>query len=215
MGERFQVFLIARRPVPGNRWGYRCIAALHHQWCYGTMPLQALHRFFNLLRQEENKAIVRDELRHIRKCLADRHAIINLAMPCPYISSLLAISWTTDLELQTYLSSASYKSGLLDVRYESCWSMGICVIDITDVDRPAYCFMDEPGGSPLSAHQYLGVYASHLFTTQQQGDANAGPIELSAEDQALKCLADVLSVFWALIELAGHPLVPAEDLRDA
>ncbi|KAH9889353.1 hypothetical protein C8Q73DRAFT_707260 [Cubamyces lactineus] len=127
MGERLQVFLIARGPTQGRRWGYQCVAALHHQWCFGTMPLQALHRFFNLLRQAENKAIVRDELRHCLQCLSNTDSIFNPAVPCPYTSSLLSISWTTDLELQTYLSSSSYKSGLLDTRYESCWSTGECV----------------------------------------------------------------------------------------
>ncbi|KAI0664016.1 hypothetical protein C8Q70DRAFT_930099 [Cubamyces menziesii] len=63
MGQRFQVFLmplIALMPsaLSDPSYRYMCVGAIHHhQWCYHTMPLEALHRFFDLLRESENAAL--------------------------------------------------------------------------------------------------------------------------------------------------------------
>ncbi|KAH9889309.1 hypothetical protein C8Q73DRAFT_154167 [Cubamyces lactineus] len=134
MGRRFQVFLIARVPVSLNVPGsstdkYLCIGAFYHQWCDHTKPLEALHRFFNLLLQKENAAIVRDESRlmeHNQYCEEDRLAVVPLlgfyypAVPCPYTVSLLSVSRTTDLEHQSYQSGSTFTAGLMDAR-KSCW----------------------------------------------------------------------------------------------
>ena len=127
MGERFQVYLIARSQArTPQRFRYQCIGAYHHQWCFETMPLRALHRFFTLLRQDENVVVVRDELRLLARTLEDvKPPLYNPAVPCPYTLSLLAISWTTDLEHQTFLSSNSFTAGLMDAR-EPCWEKGHC-----------------------------------------------------------------------------------------
>ena len=66
MGQRHQVFLIARLVPHGSTDGkayYRCVAARHHQWCYGTLPLAATYRFVTLLKNPNNVEIIRDELR--------------------------------------------------------------------------------------------------------------------------------------------------------
>ena len=69
---------------------------------------------------------------------------------------------------------------------------GICVIDITDVDRPAYCFMlrtDESGGPSRSAYGYLRADAEHLFTTEWE--AMRGLLKLNAEGNAEQSILHV------------------------
>ncbi|KAI0327935.1 hypothetical protein GY45DRAFT_1074891 [Cubamyces sp. BRFM 1775] len=221
MGERFQVYLIARGPArTPKRLSYQCIGAYHHQWCFETMPLRALHRFFTLLQQDENAAVVRDELRLQARAPGDvKPPLYNPAVPCPYTLSLLSISWTTDLEQQTFLSSNSFTAGLMDAR-EPCWAKarqimndeGICVIDITDLKRPAYCFVSKPGGPPLSAYQYLREHASGAFRMIQPGDPAE---ETDHKKEWVKGrLIDALDAFWSLVELGGRPLIPVETLRE-
>ncbi|EIW54328.1 uncharacterized protein TRAVEDRAFT_102023, partial [Trametes versicolor FP-101664 SS1] len=115
MGLRFQVFLIARMSTRKGRAGhYRCAGAFYHQHCHDTLSLRALHRFFQLLRVDENAALVRDELRSFDDHLGFDEKHLNLAIPCPYTVSLLSVAWTTDLEYQAYLSNYSFQNGLVD-----------------------------------------------------------------------------------------------------
>ena len=95
MGQRHQVFLIAR--VKSKAHGetlaetrYRCIAALHHQWCYGRLPLRAARRFLTLAKQVDNAQIIREELRNFDNATSSK-------IPCPYSLFLLASAWTVDL----------------------------------------------------------------------------------------------------------------------
>ncbi|KAI0664043.1 hypothetical protein C8Q70DRAFT_215518 [Cubamyces menziesii] len=107
----------------------------------------------------------------------------------------------------------------MDAR-EPCWEKarmiqndeGICIIDITDLKRPAYCFISKPGGPPLSAYQYLQEHASGVFRMMQIGDL-AEETDLM-EGWAKGCLIDALDAFWSLVELGGRPLIPAETLRE-
>ncbi|KAH9889327.1 hypothetical protein C8Q73DRAFT_154453 [Cubamyces lactineus] len=258
MGRRFQVFLIARVPVSLNVPGsstdkYLCIGAFYHQWCDRTKPLEALHRFFNLLLQKENAALVRDELRlmehyqYFKRTGLPLLEFFNPAVPCPYTVSLLSISWTTDLEHQSYQSGSTFTAGLMDAR-KSCWDKarshlnddGICVIDLTVIERPAYCFLSEPGGCILSAYQYLHRHTSYLFTEPEDSakptdgvsrnvmlflSRNRIPfnkptnltihhVDRHAKGDSIAALVGVLQGFWALVDLAGHPLVDAKALRE-
>ena len=126
MGQRTQVYLIARVYSPEHdAYKHRCIGAFHHQWSRHDQPVRALHRFITLLRQEENAAAARAELRWLNDLVRAGEDLPDPAVPCPYILSLLAISWTTDLEHQTFLSSNSFTAGLMDAR-EPCWEKGHC-----------------------------------------------------------------------------------------
>ncbi len=135
MGQRHQVFLIARvRPHgvppdhPGNR---RCIAAFHHQWCYGTLPLRAMRRLISLISQPETAAVVRAEIRAID----GKYGAIQAqepripAVPCPYSASLLGVAWTTDLdsEDEIYISGTTLEHALLEA-HMSCWDGGELVV---------------------------------------------------------------------------------------
>ncbi|KAF8895917.1 hypothetical protein CPB85DRAFT_206203 [Mucidula mucida] len=63
MGQRHQAFLIAKVVLHGGTKAYyRCIAAWHHQWCYGRLPIDATRRPITLLKQKDNAEIVRDEI---------------------------------------------------------------------------------------------------------------------------------------------------------
>ncbi|TFK61422.1 hypothetical protein BDN72DRAFT_460751 [Pluteus cervinus] len=55
MGQQYQAYIIAKvTPYGSNKPNYRCIGALHHQWCYGDLALKAALRFMNLVRQKGN-----------------------------------------------------------------------------------------------------------------------------------------------------------------
>ncbi|KAI0326061.1 hypothetical protein GY45DRAFT_1311085 [Cubamyces sp. BRFM 1775] len=139
----------------------------------------------------------------------------------------------------------------------SCWEKDmsaqndevICVIDISDIKRPAYCFVSERGGPVLSAYQYLHLRADHLFGSPPPEEYSArghteeyprvlfdrngfpdstqfpimGTLMASGmlpvnphdneEEQELHSLIDYLKAFWALVDLAGYPLVAAASLR--
>jgi hypothetical protein len=63
MGQRFQAFIIARVvPYGGKTARYRCVGAIHHQWCYGRLPLKALRRFLTSVKEPLNAQIIRHEL---------------------------------------------------------------------------------------------------------------------------------------------------------
>ena len=101
MGQRHQVYLIARVTPHGKPLGetrYRCIAALHHQWCYGRLPLQAATRFINLIKQKENAEIIREEINNIHGLYGIFRTRPKLpGVPCPFALFLLHSAWTTDL----------------------------------------------------------------------------------------------------------------------
>ncbi|KAJ8489054.1 hypothetical protein ONZ51_g3174 [Trametes cubensis] len=128
----------------------------------------------------------------------------------------------------------------MDAR-DSCWDgarrldndEGICVIDISVTERPAYCFISEPGGCVLSAYQYLHTHSHQIFedgVRDDDDDSDSGPFDsgsdtiestglLSRRSRSGKAEAgeideDVLQGFWALVDLAGHPLIKAEVLCD-
>ncbi|KIJ69414.1 hypothetical protein HYDPIDRAFT_46936, partial [Hydnomerulius pinastri MD-312] len=96
MGQRHQIYVVARlRPAGDGQPRYRCIVALHDQWCYGRLPLKGTRRFFSLIKQSENIEIVRAELKALDGKY-DRDESLS-PIPCPYIAFLLTLSWTADL----------------------------------------------------------------------------------------------------------------------
>ncbi|KAH9889308.1 hypothetical protein C8Q73DRAFT_154174 [Cubamyces lactineus] len=106
--------------------------------------------------------------------------------------------------------------------------------------RRAYCFLSEPGGCILSAYKYLHRHASYLFTEPED---SAKPTDEDSRDlilyvsrnlipsntptnltihrvhrhtkgYSIAALEGVLQGFWALVDIAGHPLVDAKTLRE-
>ncbi|KAI0350586.1 hypothetical protein OH77DRAFT_1056945 [Trametes cingulata] len=243
MGHRFQVFVVARISCSPGVGRHTCVAAYHHQWCFETLPLRALHRFLTLLRQPENAAVVRDEL-----WVVDQKALglvkmgpaVNEdpAVPCPYLASLLAISWSTDLsENQSYISGHSLRNGLLDVR-DDCWKKtrqslndeGIAIVDLSSLDAPAYCFIPDDQSPVMTAYEYIrykmycgsftevpcdvqlpAVDPEDDWIGEPEGSGEWKPEESSGSGASKHHqYVTLLDVFWALVDLAGYRLVPAE-----
>ena len=135
MGQRHQAFLIARiRPTHG-RPAHRCVGAFHHQWSLGTLPLRALYRFVELLRRQENAAVVRGELGALDGNYESSARIP--ATPCPYTVSLLGMAWTMDLEGRPpYASGVTLQQAILDANM-GCWDGGECFQSISPlIPRP-------------------------------------------------------------------------------
>ncbi|KAF5338855.1 hypothetical protein D9758_015579 [Tetrapyrgos nigripes] len=173
MGQRHQVFLIARLVPHGSTTGqayYRCIVAHHHQWCYGTLPLKGTRRFLALLKNENNAEIIRDEIRRAQgvygrnvKGTADERGPLMPLMPCPYALFLLTQAWDCDVGdvKDSYASGAGLDSGALSPNMPSFGgdnNDGITIIDVTDPADPAYCFVSSPGSGPIDMKGYAGCY---------------------------------------------------------
>ena len=115
MGQRHQAFVIALIRAHGSdRATYRCIAALHHQWCYGCLPLNATARFLDLVKNENNARIIKAEINAIQGKYGRWKEAPKLPdVPCPYAALLLATSWTTDLET-SYTSGVTFANDILE-----------------------------------------------------------------------------------------------------
>lgn len=56
MGQRFQVLTVARIiPKGDTKPYYRCIAIHHHQRCYGELPVLAVYRVLELLKNPSTR----------------------------------------------------------------------------------------------------------------------------------------------------------------
>ena len=72
MGQRHQAFAVARVVPHGEtKPYYRCIAVIHHQWCYGRLPLRAARRCLTLIKQKDNAEIIREEIRLMKENMGD------------------------------------------------------------------------------------------------------------------------------------------------
>jgi hypothetical protein len=121
MGQRHQAFVIARvRPHSGDSSTppkYRCIAAFHHQWCYGRLPLHATHRFITQVKQKDNAEIIRSEIAAIQGKFGRWKKKPGLPhFPCPFTAFLLATNWSVDLEDPDapYASGVSFSNAALE-----------------------------------------------------------------------------------------------------
>ncbi|TFK78969.1 hypothetical protein K466DRAFT_668274 [Polyporus arcularius HHB13444] len=192
MGQRHQIFLIARvraHGAPPNHSGKRrCIAALHHQWCYGSLPLTAMRPLVTLVGQPDNAAIIRAEVRNIQGKYGSHNAVKPPIpnVPCPFAAALLAMAWTADLQdgANIYSSGTTLGNDLLEASM-GCWdgdnNDGLSILDVTDPEKPAYCFLsgpETPGTpeqytAPLDARGYLSVYYKLDKPVDDKADAGS------------------------------------------
>ena len=110
MGQRHQAFVIARVVPRGSaKPFYRCIAACHHHWCYGRLPLKAVRRFITLLEQKDNAEIVLYEIASINGKYGRYRETPEIAdVPCPYTAFLLCQAFSVDLEITMDSSDNRY-----------------------------------------------------------------------------------------------------------
>lgn len=120
MGQRHQAFVIARvRPHsadPSTPPKYRCIAAFHHQWCYGRLPLVAAHRFITQVKNKDHAEIILGEIDAIQGQYGRWGQTPQLPrVPCPFTAFLLATNWSVDLEdpSSPYASGVSFSNAAL------------------------------------------------------------------------------------------------------
>lgn len=123
MGQRHQAFVIARLlPKDGTKAYYRCIASVHHQWCYGSLPLRAARRFLTLVKQKVNAEIISDELRLLQGEYGRKGEKPRMPdVPSIYISFLLASAWNIGLDnpLEPYISGVTINRTLLSANMGS------------------------------------------------------------------------------------------------
>ena len=101
MGQRHQAWIIARvKPHGGGKPRYRCIGGIHHQWCYGSLPLKGLIRIATLLKQKPNADIVQEELRAIEGKYGSHLAEAPKIPNCPYVLFVSRSSSFTDMHMQ-------------------------------------------------------------------------------------------------------------------
>ncbi|TEB08864.1 hypothetical protein FA13DRAFT_1588833, partial [Coprinellus micaceus] len=89
-----QLFLVTRvRAVPGEPEKHRCIAAFHHRWCYGKLPLLCVTRLKHLAATKANAALIRRDLDRYRDGVKKSRKI-----PCPYTSFLAGTAFSVDID---------------------------------------------------------------------------------------------------------------------
>ncbi|KAF9070731.1 hypothetical protein BDP27DRAFT_1323326 [Rhodocollybia butyracea] len=168
MGQRHQAYIIARLIPHGSTDGkayYRCIGGVHHQWCYGSLPLLKADHFITLVKN--NPAMIREELKSIQGQFGrfGQEPTIS-AVPCPYLHFLLASAFNIDLDTQN-VSGGKLAQTMLPA-HMGCWdgdnNDGLTILDVTDPLNPSYAFISGPetdsdlGDLPCTARDYLEVY---------------------------------------------------------
>ncbi|KAI0359612.1 hypothetical protein OH77DRAFT_1042478 [Trametes cingulata] len=218
-----QVFLITHVKSKDNTTAYRCIGVFRddNSIVSESLPLVAMRRFFSLLLQEENAAVVLEELRDLDGKFYHPSAATPApdacpAVPCPYTISLLSIAWTFSKVPSSIRYNLPFDIAVDDAR-TNCWEctndLGLTVIDITNPKRPSYCFLFDPATPPLSAYEYLAKRCDLANVTGSAMD------RLKAEGvfhaQFSDDLLDHAWWFLHLSEVSGHPLIPASALCEA
>ncbi|KAF6756020.1 hypothetical protein DFP72DRAFT_307364 [Ephemerocybe angulata] len=173
MGQRHQIYIIARPPLkarekPGK---YRCIAAFHHQWYYGELPLKGTNRFKHLARREANAVLIESEVQSFYSRFDPEER--NGSCPCPYTAHLAQIAFDLSPSELDDPAHSSRVSNIFRGRAEPCYgdnNDGITVVDVSTPAKPRYCFAsldhglegehaaDCPPLTPLTAQQYLRFY---------------------------------------------------------
>ncbi|KAI0741124.1 hypothetical protein C8Q76DRAFT_791472 [Earliella scabrosa] len=219
MGQRHQAFLITR--VRWYRtWTYRCIAALHAQWCWGAEPLRSVHRFLALLRHKLNAAVVRSEISALNDQYHPNQPFPEV--PCPYTASLMAHAWFSTLTEEKWTGVVSHVH-ILDAN-RGCWDSGIwnddgiTVIDVTNLADPRYCFIGQNNNDHMqSAYEFLALYHPlHDIAPAPAGHYMALPpgTALTEVEDYMFRVEGLQSIFAALCNLTGVPIVSVEVLRE-
>jgi hypothetical protein len=107
MGQRHQIYLIARVNIKQGETAvaYRCVAAVHHQWCYRSRPLRGVIKLERLLKHQEATSLILQELHRYREVIET-----NPDHPCPYTEWVLqnAFSDANIDDMNSTMLSLSY-----------------------------------------------------------------------------------------------------------
>ena len=166
MGQRHQLFVIAS--ILGK---YRNLAAIHHQWLYGATALKRCHRLVQIFQAIENRIPLEQELISARNHdeqfwksdlrSSGRKAVI----PFPMITTCLTLGASFDV-MDGYFHGVHIEPFGMNFD-EGDNNNGITVIDISELHRVRYCFVDMYGMesetrvplmTPLLGSTYLWAY---------------------------------------------------------
>ncbi|KAJ3805462.1 hypothetical protein F5876DRAFT_51811 [Lentinula aff. lateritia] len=190
MGQRHQAYIVARVVPHGSTDGkayYRSLGGWHHQWCYGSLPLQAADRFFALIKNPVNAAIIREELETAQGKYGRRGQKPDTHFPCHYALFLLACAFNIDLE-KNYIQDGPLESYLLPAAM-GCWdgdliadnNDGLTILDITNPLKPSYAFvMDEEEKADDKAKLELAAKFDSIPFLTEDMLAEAWPEEFGA-----------------------------------
>ncbi|KAJ2926381.1 hypothetical protein H1R20_g10706, partial [Candolleomyces eurysporus] len=170
MVQRHQVFVVARvcvTPDNSDRRQYRCIAALHHEWCYGRLPLQAVNLFKRLTRVPANAALIEEELATYYKGKKE-----SKDYPCPYTAFLVEAAFCIDLTRSPRPILSRVAPMWIDMGSTGGVDNndGLTILDVTKPRNPSYCYVSVnqwgfgsqlPLMTPLRAAEYLRSYRDH------------------------------------------------------
>jgi len=133
--------------------------------------------FIALLKQKENAEVVKAEIQSIQGKYGRWTQEPKLPKhPCPFTASLLGTAWCADKgeedpEGQPYISGIAFTWSALpaDIGLWDCDNDdGISIIDITEPESPAYCFIQsEQRRRPLDAQGYMSDYG-HVPTNDRR-----------------------------------------------
>ncbi|KAH9883434.1 hypothetical protein F4778DRAFT_766939, partial [Xylariomycetidae sp. FL2044] len=150
---------------------YRSLAAIHHQWLYGVSAVRTGLRLVSIFESKHNREALRQELAIAAKLFpSDRQQQPKLESkvgrcPLPIITTCLVVGASCDPEearhhpVHELLFGMEYDAGDNN--------NGITVIDITELSRVRYCFVDffgmesersVPLNTPLTAWDYTLAY---------------------------------------------------------
>lgn len=147
MGQRHQFWVISK--INGR---YRVLAAVHHQWAYGSNPIKAYWRLIKMMEDPENKRLARHEITaaaghggdwwEMQEKMASKGGDIAENVPFPFLMTCLFMA--TSFDPRVY-PSASYGSRVHTLDVGTSWSQvdnndGFTILDITVLDKPTYCF---------------------------------------------------------------------------
>jgi hypothetical protein len=114
MGARHQAFLIARvaTQTGGNAFRYRCVGAIHHQYCYAERPLHAAHRLKRLAEQKDNASLILEDLRRYSERNQE-----DPEHPCPYAEWILLNAFSkANIDGDDHISEAHIIEANLECR---------------------------------------------------------------------------------------------------
>ncbi|KAH9938715.1 uncharacterized protein B0H18DRAFT_968423, partial [Fomitopsis serialis] len=158
-----------------GRARYRCIAAYHHQWCYGHLSLAGVGRFITLLRQKENAEVVQAEIESIQGKYGRGPS--SPSFPNTHVPWCVD-KGEEDSEGRPYISGLAFTWSALPAD-SGFGTAGISIIDVTKPESPAYCFIrSERRCRPIDAQEYMSAYG-HAPTDERK------------LERALQILADI------------------------
>ncbi|KAH8833120.1 hypothetical protein DL96DRAFT_1677341 [Flagelloscypha sp. PMI_526] len=233
MGQRHQAYLIARVVAHGaTKATYRCVSALHHQWCYGRLPPRGVRRFIDLASNKDNAEVIVEELKNID---GKYGAVGPLEpripeIPLPFTSFLLGCAFNADLDAidGVYTSGRGILHSIMDAAMtpsEIDNNDGITIIDITDPFNIAYChaslgYIESPSWpypsmSPVSSKEYADTYGTDFDEADSTLEilkttriiplhvlAEAWPQEFKSDTPATSVAAHEHTAMPSLVELA-------------